>query len=194
MSIGLARRGAVAVRRTVAAAGVTDTFTRADSTTTLGSTETGQAWEVFGGGGTVWGISSNQAYRVSGSDGSVARVDTGVTDQTVTATITTDTSFQGLVVRSSSTDNFYLFDRTPTAWRIFRCVTGNFTQLGSGSVDSAALTMRYAAVGSSMTATFLPSTVVASLTDTGITTGTFAGFRHGGANNTPPRYDDFTVV
>lgn len=51
---------------------VSDTFTRADSTTTMGVTDTGQAWNVSGG---TWGISGNQAY--SATNGGQALVDAG---------------------------------------------------------------------------------------------------------------------
>lgn len=42
---------------------ISDNFNRADSTTSLGSTTTGQAWSTYNG--SVWGISSNRAYKVT---------------------------------------------------------------------------------------------------------------------------------
>ena len=70
-----------------ATSSITDTFTRADSNTTLGTTETGaKAWSAAGG---VYGVSTNKAYLVSGlaADRPSATIDAGSTNQDVSARI-----------------------------------------------------------------------------------------------------------
>lgn len=68
---------------------VSDSFNRANSTTSLGTTDsyaggTAKTWAVFGTG--TYGIISNQAYAPSGSGHNVAYVDAGQSDVTITVT------------------------------------------------------------------------------------------------------------
>jgi len=85
-----------------------DTFTRPNSTTTLGTTETGQAWTAQKG---TWGIASDKAYLVSQSGGSgtypVARFDLGSRTQTVEAVISSSEAYlyYGVVFRYSDSSN-----------------------------------------------------------------------------------------
>lgn len=98
---------------------LTDTFNRANSTTSLGSTDTGQAWSVANG---VWGISSNRAYLVSETHspedlGSFAFIETGNKAMKVSANIygmLAAGSYPGVVVRYESVNNLYLgyFEQT----------------------------------------------------------------------------------
>ena len=54
---------------------VSDSFNRGNSTTTMGTADTGQAWGYFVG---TWGISSNRAYCVSDANARGARISTGL--------------------------------------------------------------------------------------------------------------------
>lgn len=58
---------------------VKDAFNRANSTTTLGTTETGQVWQSYGVSN-VWGIQSNAAYPVTYVWDQPIYVDAGVSD------------------------------------------------------------------------------------------------------------------
>ena len=81
---------------------ITDTFTRADSTTELGTTETGaKAWTATGG---VFGVASGKAYLVSGlaADRPSATIDLGSLDQDIrvafTGTYVDPLSFYQMIV------------------------------------------------------------------------------------------------
>ncbi len=61
---------------------VKDSFNRPNSTTTLGTTETGQIWQSYGTNN-VWGIQSNMAYPVTPVWDYPVYVDAGVSDNVV---------------------------------------------------------------------------------------------------------------
>lgn len=88
---------------TTGGAAVTDSFDRADSTTTLGTTDTGQTWtyHAASGGSSTWGIRSNAAYKVSGSAYAVALIDLESSDMTAHCDLYVDASprYPGVGVR-----------------------------------------------------------------------------------------------
>lgn len=80
-----------------------DTFTRANSATSLGTADVGGAWTVDGG---TWGISSNQAYQ-PGNTGFTRAWVPGLADGVVEADITVGASKNvGLMVRRVDASNF----------------------------------------------------------------------------------------
>ena len=91
-----------------APAAITDSFDRADSTTTLGTTDTGETWKVVSG---VWGIDTNRAYRVSGeiANRPTAYVEWGSAEMAVSAkfTGTTGTQYFACVARWVDVQNCY---------------------------------------------------------------------------------------
>lgn len=103
-----------------------DTFTRVDSATDLGSTEVGsKLWVVHEG---TAGISSNQAYfpvRAASSYGA-AVVDGGSADGSVTIVVNTVDGGTGPIVRASDATNRFQFE-DGTLYRL----QGGFTSLGS---------------------------------------------------------------
>jgi hypothetical protein len=66
----------------------TDTFTRADGTTGLGTTTDGKTWQYLQS--SVWGIRSNRAYCVSDVQDDTAYVDVGTTNYTASVDLTGD--------------------------------------------------------------------------------------------------------
>lgn len=64
-----------------------DTFNRADSASTLGSADTGQAWTAVSG---TWGISSNKGYLVTTTPEAsrVATIDPGLTNFVLSCDVT----------------------------------------------------------------------------------------------------------
>jgi hypothetical protein len=81
---------------------VQDTFTRANSASTLGSAETGQAWTARGG--STWGISSNKGYLASTANGAMwADLDIATRDSTVECDVTLSSvrASAGICVRSN---------------------------------------------------------------------------------------------
>jgi hypothetical protein len=105
-------QGLLLPRRPAARVAVaSDTFTRADSTTTLGTSSSGHAWTTFGQGtgSSVWGISSNKAYMVSvvsANDYGVV-LDAGRADATVAADLTLIAgATMGLTLRYVDANNY----------------------------------------------------------------------------------------
>lgn len=82
-----------------------DTFTRADSASDLGSTNTSETWTQHYG---TWGITGNKAYLVSaGSPTSVASFDSGKGNIHLTATLNVPSSGNmGVAFRVIDGDNF----------------------------------------------------------------------------------------
>jgi hypothetical protein len=104
--------------------GFTDLFNRANSTTTLGS-----PWSALVG---VWGINGNAAYPVSGvgSSTSVAAVDGGLADGTVTATMAAAAvagNEHGIAFRVVDASNFCALVQTTTfgGWVLRAVVAGS---------------------------------------------------------------------
>lgn len=169
---------------------VRDSFNRPDSTSSPGSTQTGQAWRADGG---TWGISGNQAYRSDGGDGNLLTVPTGVSDMVVAATVTNrDGGHQGIIARGSEDLlDLYLLDASEAAWRLFKRTGGGFAQLGGGTPATPFSRMELSVVGSTLKV-ILDGVQVFTMRDTSITAGTRAGFRYGGGSLTA-RFDDFEV-
>ncbi len=170
---------------------ITDSFNRADSTTTLGNADTGQAWTNAVG---VLGISSNQAYRVSAvSNEAVALLDTGTAEQIVKGTPISGITNRivGLIGRATDSNNFYIcLTDGSSVGQLYKKVSGSFTQLGSNFALITGV-MELRCQGSTISV-YDDGVLVASETDTSLTTGTQAGFRISGSSATP-RLDDFSV-
>lgn len=91
-----------AIVKRAGASSITDSFNRANSTTTLGNTDTGQAWTVLAG---TWGISSNQAYCLSVDGRYMASVTSG-TNVEVQVWLAAG-QFPAVFARASSSSAFY---------------------------------------------------------------------------------------
>ena len=124
-----------------------DTFTRADSSTTLGTSSGGQAWSSLDG---VWGIKSNTAYHVSDSGTNpyeVAVLDAGhgLATYTIDFIPRTGPMDLGLAANVQDISNLIFWDISGTAdgttngmtTRLFHRSGGAFT----GITSSANLTM-----------------------------------------------------
>lgn len=111
-----------AARQNTVSASITDSFDRADSTTTMGTTDTGQTWVPNTG---TWGISSNRAYVVSGSQATTV-VESNLADCTIQVTAAV-VGNGGLCWRSTNNSNHWLM--APTV--VFKKVAGGFTQVGA---------------------------------------------------------------
>lgn len=64
-----------------------DTFTRSDSASTLGTAETGGAWTAQAG---TWGITGGKAYAASNTDGNTATLTFASPPSSISAVLTTD--------------------------------------------------------------------------------------------------------
>lgn len=168
---------------------VTDTFNRADNTTSLGTTSDGLAsWVTYGP--SVWGIISNQATCKSGTGGGVsfATVETSVANGTLTAV--TNVSFQGgLVFRVSDALNYWLFT---AGGAFFKVIAGSFNSIASVSSTSAGSTLKAVFSGSSISI-YQDTTLLASTTDSFNASATQHGIESNQVDGSS-RLDSFSFV
>lgn len=107
---------------------VSDTFSRADNASSLGSADTGQAWTALAG---TWGISGNRAYNPSATSNGVAYVDAGVSDGLVECVIPVLGGGPGLYFRIVDADDYLRCVSTGTALIVEKRVASTFTQIAS---------------------------------------------------------------
>lgn len=173
-----------------------DLFTRADSTSSLGTATSGGAWTAVAG---TWGIISNQGYLATRVGDSIATLATSSATMDITARITlgTGSSNPGILFRYQDSTNYLLvlFALSNQKIDVFRRVAGTYTNISSNSVSiaaSTAYTLRIVANGTTVT-TYLNGVRVK--VDTGVTqfaSSTGVGLRQDDA--TAARYDNLVVV
>jgi hypothetical protein len=126
----------VLLRRAVAAAApanaANDTFDRADSAVSLGTSSSGGAWSIVTSGG-VWGISANKAYAVSnGGGGNQAMINTGSAIQDAQIDITAQASQDPALVLAAASNTNLLQISVNTSGnflRVYQFVAGTATLL-----------------------------------------------------------------
>lgn len=113
-----------------------DVFTRADSTTTMGTSDTGQAW--FPGVGT-WGISTNTAYLVTDSGENVVWV-RSLAGGTVQATLSTTQDAVGLCFRVQDASNYWKIQTNSASgrWDLYVVQAGVATSKGNTGTANVA--------------------------------------------------------
>lgn len=169
-----------------------DSFNRADSLTSMGSTDTGQAWVGTTG---TWGISNNQAYLVTVSGGfDPITIDSGVSDCSLTikigAIMVTPGKVIRLVARYTNANNYLMAIITTTDYRLYKNVADAATLLGTYSaIPATGDRVRLDMLGSSVKL-FVNGTERLSVTETFNQTAT----KHGLSSNWPEgKFDNFTV-
>jgi hypothetical protein len=189
---GVRRNRIIIPRNTIAY----DGYNRANSATTLGSTEVGGlAYTSVVG---PWGVRNGRAYNPGGNGGMVY-VDAAVTDATFTA-IAGDTVAPynlndncGLMARYTDSTHFYLVQVSSTAIQIYKC-NGGFTLLAQ---TTTTITPGITVMGIKVNGTTIQSlkngTVVDSVTDSSLTTGTKYGYRFGNSSD-QYNFDDLLIV
>lgn len=120
-----------------ASAIVSDSFTRANSATSLGTADTGQAWVPLSD---TWGITSNTAYKVTASNQGYVVIDSGVSDCTITVTVSgTTTAGGGITFRATDVSNLWFVECGSGASSVYKSQTGSgLTQMASGWAAFAA--------------------------------------------------------
>lgn len=166
---------------------ISDSFNRTNNTTSLGTTDTGQTWVVVSG---TWGIISNQAYAPIPTNPSIAYVDAGISDISVTETITW-ISNEGFVFRYTDASNHLLVRISSTGLGLFKNVTGTSTSIGNYAFTptTTTYTLKVVAQGSSITV-YLDGTQRITATETFNQTSTKVGMREASSSG---RLDDFLV-
>lgn len=168
---------------------VSDSFTRANSSTSLGVTDTGQSWSV--GSSQAWGILNNKAYCPTPINTGVAFVETGKSDISNSVKITFNTN-EGIIVRLSDELNYITARISSTSLGLFKIVGNTPTSLGSYSftpTSGTVYTVRIDATGSSIKV-YLNDVLQISATDTFNQTATKSGLR---STNSAGLFDDFLV-
>lgn len=109
-----------------------DTFTRADSASTMGSAESGQAWTPSSG---TWGVASNKAYSASDADDDLTLLESSVANARLSCTISGNLHtfgngrFPQLVFRAVDASNFLYVDMAVGNVRLWKRVAGTFTMI-----------------------------------------------------------------
>ena len=180
---------------------IVDTFTRADSTSALGSTSTGsKAWTQHAG---TWGIASNKAYVSNGHAGMtcLATIDADVADCTVAATLTSASGAPtgGIIFRADGSGNQYVVEiQLDTAYtpKIYKGVGGSYSVIATGSSTTVASGSVLSVVlsGSSIIVKDDGVTIV-SVTDSSYNSNDRHGMylTAGSGSSSTLRFDDFTV-
>jgi len=167
---------------------VSDTFDRADSTTTLGSADTGQAWTANVG---TWGIASNLGYVAAGAGQNVASLESSNADCDVTVTESTAASATGLVFRLSNGTNHLLTNSQSNGQHLYKNVNGYTDLATGGTVELANGDTLKAVLSGSSVIIQLNGTQIISVTETTFQTNTKHGLRSNGA--TAVRFNNFKV-
>jgi len=170
--------------RFAAAAGVTDSFNRADSTTTMGNADTGQTWVPNSG---TWGISSNKARLVTGTSQATTVLDSGLSDCTIEVTLSTF-EYSGLCFRSTDDNNHFLTN----AGSLSRREGGTFTKINDFSQGFASGDTIKVVLSSSSITVYRNGSSVLSATSSFNQSETFHGLRTNAGTNA--RFDDFSIT
>lgn len=157
---------------------ITDSFNRANSTSSLGDTDTGETWEILSG---IFGINTNAAYHTSAGDNDIAVVDTTITNLMITGIFSaiSTTNAVGLVARVTDINNFYLCDIGTSGQVVFyKRVAGEYSWIGENLSAGYANgeSIEFKVIGNVLTAA-IDGTTVLTINDSSLPTGTKAGFR-----------------
>jgi hypothetical protein len=170
-----------------------DTFVRADSSTTLGTTTVGGfTWQPLGG--TVYGISSNQAYPVSGATDKPVVVDVGSANIDASITISTFSASteEALYFRVIDASNGWRLIRAGSTLRLQKRVAGVTTSVFNIAKSfSNGDTFRVRAIGNTINC-YVNGIHQFSTTDTYNNTATMHGFGQA-TGNSGARFDNFIL-
>jgi hypothetical protein len=172
-----------------AGAYVSDTFTRADSSSVLGNADTGQTWVQAVG---VWGIASSRAYMSTAVAG-IAVIESSHADATVSAVVGTSTVDFGLYFRYVDVNNWWRFVFSSGQWFLQKNVAGSTTTVSNPVATlTASDTIAVVLSGSSITCK-QNGVSVATTSDSQFSTATLHGMGTAAASLTQ-RWDTFLVT
>jgi hypothetical protein len=178
-------------------ASIVDSFDRADAPNELGSTESGQPWTAESG---VWGVQDERAVLVEPNpDGqrSIAVVDVGSANATITVTAGTMRPGWGIVFRYQGPFNYWFLTASPdfATYNLGRVVDGQVQPLGGVGLaevaDGSVLQVRL--VGSTLEISVNGNTVKA-VTDTTLMGATNAGLLAFGQGAADASWDSFEAT
>lgn len=172
---------------TAPAATYADTFTRANSTTSMGTTETGSlAWTAVNG---TWGINTNQAYSVGGANNALVGVNVGSANGTIEGTTATRDAGTALVWRMTDSANWYCLLISAGLTQFCKSVSGTVTTLGSAGTSANGDVWKVVVNGTTFNAYRNGATTpTLTATDSSLSAAGTWGFR---ADTTGGRFDNF---
>lgn len=176
--------------------GVTDSFNRTNSTTTLGTTDGtrgGDPATWLTSGSSVWGINTNQAYCTTNTAHQTAVVETNMSDVTVSCKVSAFGAVnQGMVFRFQDASNFLWVLCQSGQVYYCRFVAGSQTNVTNVAGYTAGDTISVTAVGTAINI-YRNGVNIISQTDSTFQTATKHGLINNSSGSTA-RYDDFSVV
>lgn len=122
---------------------IADDFARPDSTSSLGTAATGQSWESASG---VWGIIDGEAYvatpNTEGGGRSIALVDLGSGDGSVSATASTIANGWGLVFRYLGPLSYWMLQASTdfSTYNLQKVVGGEVVSVTQGGIGLTTVT------------------------------------------------------
>ena len=176
---------------------IIDSFTRADSASSLGNTDTGQTWTPTVG---TWGISSNQAYLpTSGAATNFAVLDLGSGSQVVQFTLAgTPVDGMGITFRFQDSSNYWQVFRSSSfgTWNIYKTISGTPTFVSNtGTTDTNAGAIVRVETNGTTINVYVDGNLGANITDSALQTATKVGIL--GASTvagTSARWDNFSAA
>jgi len=169
---------------------VRDTFTRANSTASPGSAETGQVWQVGSG---TWGIDTNMAYLSSLVNINYDRmlVDSGIANAIITVKIAVHviTNISRVWIRAVDASNFLVVNAA-SDYKLYRVLNNVTTQIGSyAGTPASGNVVKITAKGSAVKV-YVNGIERISVIETANQNATMHGLS---ANNIATRFDNFKV-
>lgn len=110
---------------------IKDGFNRANSTTSLGNAETGQAWQNAKG---VWGIQNNRAYSVSGCPApGYGVIDSGLSDGVLEVSLPVNGQDVRIPFRFLDLTNYLILENQGATYALKQFKDGGFSTLATSS-------------------------------------------------------------
>jgi hypothetical protein len=169
---------------------VTDTFNRVDSTTSLGNADTGQTWVTDS---VVWGIESNAAKGISGSNDKAVYIESGLSNCIVKAKLAnapiTSTAAHRLIFRWAATGSYLFAQASATTYELW----ATWSKLGTATgVTPAAGDVIAVRMNGTQIVLNVNGTDVLTVTSATNQTATKHGFS-AGVTDGRIKFDDFSV-
>jgi hypothetical protein len=164
---------------------IRDTFTRPDSTTTLGATDTGQTWSTLVG---TWGISGGAGYASAAPDYSFAVFDAARADYTLSVRVPVTAATLGLVFRAVDAQNLWTWESSGMYKTVGNVATQFFASGGWVAGDTLSVVCSASNVSG-----YKNGVLMGSVTDAALQTATKVGI-YVGPGATGVRFDDLALA
>lgn len=155
----------------IAAAKITDTFTRADNTSLLRTTS-GHVWTPLSG---TWGVIANTAYMITpGADGRSLATTTALANGRVSMTVTNPLGSR-LGFRFTDKDNGFYVEAQSNQYALVKVLAGVTSTIGTYPVTPASGDQVMASLANSSVSVFVNGTIALAVSQAFNQTGTLHG-------------------